>query len=80
MAAPQSKTGILRYSDGRAERARLYYGADEEDPPQRMRIDLENFTTWIENDGALGIRRGTAVSIGASPRYSANYDKLDWGN
>lgn len=80
MALPQSKTGLLQHADGSTDRVRLYYGADEEDPPPRMPIDPENYTAWIEDDGAIGLRRGTSVSIGASPAYSANYDALDWGN
>ena len=80
MPPPRSKTGFLRHADGKVEPARLYYGDNEEDPPRRLKIDSAHYTTWNEADGTIGIRRGTAVSIGASPAYSANYDALDWGN
>jgi hypothetical protein len=80
MTTLRSKSGLLRHKDGRAEHARFYYGADEEGPPDRTRIDPEHHATWIEDDGAVGIRRGTSISIGASPTYAANYDAVDWGN
>lgn len=80
MAELRSKTGLLRHDDGSVEGARFYYGENEEPPPDRTRIDPNNYATWLEADGAVGIRRGTSVSIGASPAYSANYDALDWGN
>ena len=80
MAELRSKTGLLNYRDGRVETARFYYGADEDAPPNRTRIDPEKHATWIEHDGVIGIRRGTSVSVGASQSYSANYDNIDWGN
>lgn len=80
MTTLRSKTGLLRHRDGRVENARFYYGADEDDPPDRAKIDPECHATWIEDDGTVGIRRGTSVSIGATPAYSANYAALDWGN
>jgi hypothetical protein len=80
MPAPRSKTGRLYRQDGSAESARFYYGDHEEDPPPVTHIDSRHYTTWTEDDGTVGIRRGTSVSIGASPAYSANYDTLDWGN
>jgi len=80
MAVLRSKTGLLNYRDGRVEPARFYYGADEAEPQNRAQINPENHATWIEDDGAVGIRRGTSVSVGASPAYSANYDAVDWGN
>ena len=79
MADLRAKTGLLNYHDGNTVPARFYYGADEAEPQDRSRIDPESHTTWVEDDGAVGIRRGTSVSIGASPAYSANYDALDWG-
>jgi hypothetical protein len=80
MAAPRSKTGLLRYADGRVRPARFYYGDQEQTPPDRTQIDSTRHVLWTEDDGAVGIRQGTAVSIGATPAYSANYDALDWGN
>ena len=80
MAELRSKTGLLNYRDGRVATGRFYYGADEEAPPNRTRIDPEKHATWIEDDGAVGIRRGTAVSVGATKSYAANYDNIDWGN
>lgn len=80
MPTPRSKTGLLYRQDGNVEPARFYYGAHEEDPPYHTRIDPAHHVTWIEDDGAVGIRRGTAISVGAAAAYSANYDSLDWGN
>jgi len=80
MAELRSKTGLLRYHDGSVNHARYYYGVDEAEPPNRTQIDPEHHATWIEDDGIVGIRRGTAVSVGATPAYAANYDALDWGN
>lgn len=80
MSTPRTKTGLLHHDDGSVEPARFYYGDHEDDPPNRMRIDPAHHSTWVESDGAVGIRRGTAVSVGASPAYSANYDAVDWGN
>lgn len=70
----------MRHEDGRVEPARFYYDDHEDDPPSRTRLDPAHYSTWVEDDGAVGIRRGTSVSIGASPAYSANYDAVDWGN
>lgn len=75
-----TKTGILSHHDGRVASARFYYGADEDAPPDRAQIDPERHATWVEDDGTVGIRRGTSVSIGATPAYSTNYDTVDWGN
>lgn len=80
MAELRSKTGLLRHDDGSVEGARFYYGTDEEAPPDRTRIDPKIYATWTEDDGAVGIRRGTAISVGATAAYSANYDTVDWGN
>jgi hypothetical protein len=80
MATPRSKAGFLSHEDGRVEHARFYYGDHEQDPPNRARLDPKKHATWIEDDGAIGIRRGTSVSVGASPAYSTNYDAVDWGN
>jgi hypothetical protein len=80
MAELRSKTGVLQHEDGRVETARFYYGADEADPPDRTRIDPIQYATWVEDDGAVGIRRGTSVSVGATTAYSAAYDAVDWGN
>jgi hypothetical protein len=80
MATPRSKTGLLNYRDGRVEPARFYYGEGETAPLNRTQIDPEHHATWVEDDGTIGIRRGTAVSIGASAAYSASYDAIDWGN
>lgn len=74
------KTGLLCHNNGCVEQARFYYDSSEEDPPNRTRLDPANYTTWIADDGTVGIRRGTSISIGASAAYSANYDTLDWGN
>lgn len=80
MANPRSKTGLLTHDDGRVERARFYYGDDESCPPPRSTIDPEKHATWVEDDGTIGIRRGTSVSVGATPAYGAGYDTVDWGN
>jgi hypothetical protein len=80
MAELRSKTGFLTHGDGSVESARFYYGDGEEHPPNRSRIDPKDHALWVEDDGAVGIRRGTSISIGASPAYSAHYDALDWGN
>ena len=80
MSTPRVKSGLLHHEDGRIDSARYYYGDHEQDPPERTRIDPESYATWIEDDGAVGIRRGTSVSVGASPAYAANYDAFDWGN
>ena len=80
MAKLRSKTGLLNHHDGRSATARFYYGADEDAPPDRSQISPERHAIWIEDDGSIGIRRGTSVSIGATATYSANYDALDWGN
>ena len=80
MAELRSKAGFVTHNDGCAHHARFYFGADEEDPPDRTKLDPDSYTTWVEQDGTVGIRRGTAVSIGATAAYSANYDKQDWGN
>jgi len=80
MPTPRSKTGCLYHKDGSIEPARFYYGDHEEDPPHVARIDSKHYTTWIEDDGTVGIRHGSSISIGASAAYSANYDALDWGN
>lgn len=80
MSTPRSKAGLLRHDDGSVEPARFYYGDHEDDPPNRMRIDPAHYSTWVENDGAVGIRRGTSVSVGATAAYSASYDTIDWGN
>lgn len=83
MPTPRSKMGRLLYTDGRVEPARFYYGDHEEGPSQVTKLDSQ-YTTWTEDDGTVGIRRGAPVSagasVGASAAYSANYDALDWGN
>jgi hypothetical protein len=79
MTPLRSKTGLLSH-DGRVARARFYYGADEEAPPVREQLDPERHATWVEDDGTVGIRRGTSISIGATAAYADNYDTLDWGN
>jgi hypothetical protein len=73
-------SGQLSYRDGSARPARYYYGEGEDAPQDRESIDPDHHATWIEDDGVVGIRRGTTASVGASPVYSANYDALDWGN
>lgn len=70
----------MRHDDGHVEHARFYYGDHEEDPPSRTHLDPAHYSTWVEDDGAVGIRRGTSVSVGASRAYSVNYDAIDWGN
>jgi hypothetical protein len=80
MPLPRSKTGLVRREDGHVEPARFYYGDHEDDPPSRAHLDPKHYATWVEDDGAVGIRRGTSVSVGASAAYSANYDTVDWGN
>lgn len=73
-------TGDLGSTHPGSTHARYYYGEGEDAPQNRERIDPATHTTWREADGAVGIRRGTSVSIGASREYSAKYDDVDWGN
>jgi hypothetical protein len=73
----KSRTGQIDYDDGHVEQARFYY-ADDEPAPQYERLDPERHVTWTQDDGTIGIRRGTAVSVGASPTYSKGYDAIDW--
>jgi hypothetical protein len=80
MSELRSKAGLLNYHDGSAAPARFYYGDDEAEPQSRAQIDSERHATWIEDDGVVGIRRGTSVSVGAGPAYSSRYDVVDWGN
>ena len=80
MGELRSKKGRLRHGDGRVNNARFYYSADEEVPPDKSQLDPEKHTTWVEHDGTIGIRRGTAISVGASYAYAVNYDNVDWGN
>ena len=79
MPAPQSSPGYLHHRDGRVERARLYHGAGES-PARHVVVDPDLYSTWTEDDGAVGIRRGTSTSVGATPTYAAKYDAVDWGN
>jgi hypothetical protein len=79
MPTPRSKAGRLHFEDGSVEPARFYYSNHEEEPPPLTQVD-SRYTTWIEDDGTVGIRRGTSISVGASAAYAANYDTLDWGN
>jgi hypothetical protein len=80
MGEIRAKQGILNYHDGSEAPARFYYGDNEDEPQNHAQVDPETHATWIEDDGVVGIRRGTSVSVGASPTYSANYDTVDWGN
>lgn len=80
MATLRSKSGLLNYHDGNVRSARYYFGEGEDEPPNHEHIDPDRYATWTEDDGTVGIRRGTSVLIGASAAYSANYDTLDWGN
>jgi hypothetical protein len=78
--APGSLRGSLQHSDGTINAARFYYGDGEPKPCNSELIDPSRFTTWIEDDGAVGIRRGTSVMVGATKQYAAKYDAVDWGN
>jgi hypothetical protein len=78
--AAQAIHGLLQHDDGAACPARFYYGDGEPQPHNCERIDPERYTTWVEDDGAIGIRRGTSVSVGATKQYAARYDEVDWGN
>lgn len=80
MAELRAKSGFVHRNDGNAAPARFYYGDGEDEPPVRTKLSPTDHATWIEDDGAIGIRRGTQVSIGATPAYSAHYDDVDWGN
>jgi len=80
MADLRAKSGFVHNSDGRAAPARFYYGDGEDEPPSRTTLNPNDHATWVEDDGAIGIRRGTTVSIGASSAYAARYDDVDWGN
>jgi len=72
--------GSLQHDDGTACPARFYYGDEEPVPLGRERIDPARYATWVEDDGAIGIRRGTSVMVGASRQYASKYDEVDWGN
>jgi hypothetical protein len=72
--------GSLHHDDGTVKPARFYFGDDEPEPRNSERIDGERYATWVEDDGAIGIRRGTSVTIGASKQYAAKYDEINWGN
>ena len=78
--APAVLPGELTHDDGTTCSARFYYGDGEPRPPNHERIDPSRYSTWIEDDGAIGIRRGTSVTIGATKQYAAKYDEVDWGN
>jgi hypothetical protein len=75
--ALKSRTGQIDYDDGRVEQARFYY-ADDEPEPEQEHLYSDRHVTWTEADGTIGIRRGTAVSLGASKSYSKGYDAIDW--
>ena len=83
MPTPRSQAGLLHFKDGSTEPARFYYSDHEDPPPPLIQVDAQH-TTWIEDDGTVGIRRGAPISVGASvgasAAYSANYEALDWGN
>ncbi len=79
-SAARSVRGSLLCDDGTARPARYYFGGDEPEPLGRELIDSSRHATWIEDDGAIGIRRGASVSVGSSRQYVANYDDVDWGN
>jgi hypothetical protein len=73
--------GMLHHDDGTACPARFYFGEDEAAPLDRERIDPRTCAMWVEDDGAIGIRRSaSSVSVGATPAYAAKYDDVDWGN
>lgn len=76
----RSICGLLRHDDGTINPARFYFGDDEPVPRNHERISAADHATWVEDDGAIGIRRGTAVSFGATKRYAAKYVEIDWGN
>jgi hypothetical protein len=76
----RSKSGLLNYRDGNVRPARYYYGDGEDEPQNHEHIGPDRHATWTEDDGVVGIRRGTSVSVGASSAYSASYDTVDWGN
>jgi hypothetical protein len=78
--AARAIRGSLRHDDGTVDAARFYYGDDEPTPLNRERINPDRYAMWIEDDGVVGIRRGTSVTIGASKQYSSKYDQIDWGN
>jgi hypothetical protein len=74
-------SGVLIHEDtGHEQPARFYRTDDEAPPPWREFIDSKRYVTWEEHDGAIGIRRGTSVSVGASKTYGAKYDEVEWGN
>jgi hypothetical protein len=77
----RARVGSIHHDDGVVRPARFYYGDDEAAPHDNERIDPSAYATWVEDDGAIGIRRGTSsVSVGATPAYAAKYDEVDWGN
>lgn len=54
MPTPRSKAGRLHLEDGSVEPARFYYSNHEEEPPPLTQVD-SRYTTWIEDDGTVGI-------------------------
>lgn len=72
--------GTVQSNRGETRQARFYLGDGEECPQDRESIGRDTHTTWEMGDGTIGIRRGTAVSVGASRSYSTKYDDVDWGN
>lgn len=76
----RSKSGIIDYDTGQSYPARFYYGDGESEPEGQIPVLAESHATWIEDDGVVGIRAGTSISVGASKAYSKNYDTVDWGN
>jgi hypothetical protein len=76
--AAQALHGSVESADGTVCAARFYYGDGEPRPPSQERLDPDRYATWIEDDGAIGIRRGTSVLVGATKQYAAKYDDVDW--
>lgn len=75
--------GVWEHPNGEQAPARLYHSEDEPClgfPGANVPID-ESFEHWNEGDVKC-FRRvdGRASSVGASKKYSSNYDSIDWGN
>ena len=72
--------GTLHLDDGTVRPARFYIGEGERDPVEDELIDPECHATWIEDDGAIGIRRGTSVTPDALESEPGDAIEISWGN
>lgn len=75
---------MMFHNDGSfVEPAKVYHKSSE-CPGAFARIDSE-YVRWRDEAGILCLQKGeestgSSVSVGASKKYSAGYDNIDWGN